>query len=57
MSEVVWTGEINGKDVCIYWLGGVHKFLISIEHGEKYLEYSKAKGEAILKFLSELEEG
>jgi len=57
MGEVVWVGEVNGKDVCIYWLGGIHKYLVSIDYGEEYLEFSKAKGEAILKFLRELEEG
>jgi len=51
MSVQIAEFEINGKNIAVYWRGKTHKYVISVNYGERYIELSKAKGEAVIKVL------
>jgi len=46
--------EVNGNSITVYWKGKEHRYVFSVNYGEKYIEMSKAKGEAVIRFLKEI---
>jgi len=44
---------IYGIDTAFYYDTKNHRYLISLNHGEKYFNFTKKEGETIIKFLKE----
>ena len=46
--------DIEEIDFCFYYDSKRHRYCISINYGEEYLDVTRKEGEAILKFLKAL---
>lgn len=44
--------EMGDLNICAYWRGQYHRYLFSVNYGEKHFETSEAKGKEIIRFLN-----